>query len=201
LLESLVDTRTGIQIASSASPPGALPQHLLKTMLKLGILLKGSEEKWAIGGDAGEIVQGVSVTADHIEILTTKKGCEAMSTILGQYQTLAPTETEKMLGKDAVDQGVPCPAYVKSEHAEFLVDGVSVEVYGDLRVKVGERDWSDPLEFEVAKVNLVGKYLPVVSLELSDRVYRYLGPNWGDRVQKISEAIERSQPNFQGSRS
>jgi hypothetical protein len=193
LLEALGDSKAGMQVVSRMSPAGILPQQLLKTMVKLGSLLKSSEEKWAIGGDAGEIVQGVAVTADHIEILTTKKGCEAMSAILAPHQILPPTETEKTLGKDAVVEGMPCPAYVKSEYAEFILDGVKVEVYGDLRIKVGERDWSDPLEFEVAKVNMVGKALPVVTLELSNRVYTYLGLNWVDRVQKISEAVKRSR--------
>jgi hypothetical protein len=193
LLESTGDPKTGIQIASRTPLPGFLPQPLLKTVVALGNLLKGSEEKWAIGGDAGEIVQGVTVTADHVEILTTKKGCEAMSTILSQYQTLHPRETEKTLGRDAIVQGVPYPAYVKSEYAEFLMDGVKVQVYGDLRIKVGEGDWSDPLDFEATKVNVVGKSLPVVPLELSNRVYTYLGLNWVDRVQKISEAVKRSR--------
>src|SRR5208282_5790364 len=56
-----------------------LPQDLLKATVKLASLLKGLDEEWAIGGDAGELVQGVNVPADHLEILTTKKGCEAIS--------------------------------------------------------------------------------------------------------------------------
>ncbi len=162
-------------------------------MIKVDRLLEGVDEKWAIGGDAGEIVQGVDVTADHLEILSTKKGCEAISAVLRPYQTLAPKETEKILGREAIVESNPHPVYVKSEYAEFLLDAVKVEVYGDLRIKVGEGDWSDPLKFEATEVNLVGRFLPLVPLELSDRVYRYLGSNWIDRVQKISEAVRRSK--------
>jgi len=170
-----------------------LPQHLLKAMVKLGGLLKGLDEEWAIGGDAGELVQGVYVPADHLEILTTKKGCEEMSAKLSTYQTLAPKETEKKLERDAVFEGQPCPAYKKSEYAEFVLDTARVEVYGDMRIKLGDRDWSDPLDFEPTQVNVVGTSLPLVPLELKNKVYVYLGPNWVDRVQRISEAVARSR--------
>jgi len=170
-----------------------LPQDLLKATVKLASLLKGLDEEWAIGGDAGELVQGVNVPADHLEILTTKKGCEAISARLISYQTLAPKETEKALGREAVFEGQPCPAYLKSEYAEFVLDSARVEVYGDLRIKVGERDWSDPLVFEATEVNVIGTPLPLVPLELKNKMYVFLGPNWADRVQKISEAVLRSR--------
>jgi len=170
-----------------------LPQELLKAMVKLATLLKDLDEEWAIGGDAGELVQGVNVPADHLEILTTKKGCVAINTRLSSYQTLAPKETEKTLDREAMFEGQPCPAYVKSEYAEFVLDSARVEVYGDLRIKVGERDWSDPLSFEATEVNVVGNLLPLVPLELKSKMYAFLGPNWADRVRRISEAVLRSR--------
>jgi len=182
-----------VQPQSGKGVSGVLPQPLLKTMIKLDGLLKEIDEGWAVGGDAGEIVQGVNVTADHLEILTTKKGCSEIDAVLEPYRMLAPKETEKTLDKASIVEGNPLPVCVKSEYAEYSVEQVRVEVYGDMRIKVGERDWSDPLQFTPTTVNLVGRLLPLVPLELVDRVYRYLGDNWSDRVRKISEAVKKKR--------
>jgi hypothetical protein len=44
------------------------------------------EFKWAVGGDAGELVLGVAVKPDHLEILTDRAASEEISVKLRQYQ-------------------------------------------------------------------------------------------------------------------
>ena len=178
-----------------------LPQHLLKALVKLGGLLKDLDQVWAIGGNAGEQVLGVSVTADHLAIVTTEKGCEEITARLMQYlppspevsqdQAPVPKDVEKKLERDAAIGGNAYPVFVKGRYAEFRLDGVRVEVYGELRIKVGELEWGDRLEFEPSKVNIVGASLPIFPLRLKSELY--LGLGWIDRVQGISEAVKRSK--------
>ncbi len=60
-----------------------LSQPVLRAVIKLGEELKDTHAKWAIGGDAGEIMKGVNVHSDFIEILTTKDGTQEICTRLG----------------------------------------------------------------------------------------------------------------------
>jgi len=62
-------------------------------------------------------------------------------------------------------------------------------VHGDLRIKVGEWEWGDPLDFEPEYVYVVGVKVPVVPLKLKTELY--LGLGWMDRVRKINEAMAR----------
>ena len=81
--------------------------------------------------------------------------------------------------------GDEAPAAIK----RFNIDGQRLDVHGDLRIKVGEWDWGDPLDYEPEYVYVVGVKVPVVPLQLKTELYMGLG--WMDRVRKISEANAR----------
>lgn len=168
-----------------------LPQPLLKCMITLGEKLKQVQAKWAMYGDAGEVVLGVAHKADHLEILTTSAGTDEIAATLQQYQTLAPKETEKTLPREAEIEGKKYPVQVKSHYAEFTIGGVRVEVYGDLQIKVGEWEWGDALDYEPGSISIVGTMMPVVPLRLNSELD--LGLGWMDRVELISDAVMRSQ--------
>src|ERR1700688_2409520 len=108
-----------------------LSQPLLKATIKLGGDLKDVTAKWAISGDAGEIIKGVNVQADHLEILTTKEGCEQITKKLAMYQTVAPAMVEKKLDREADVDSKMMPVMIKSHYAELNMDGVKIEIYGD----------------------------------------------------------------------
>jgi hypothetical protein len=143
--------------------------------------------KWAVGGDAGEQMMGVNVKADYLEILTTKEGCDEIWHAMAEYQKLAPAIVEKKLTKEADVDAKMYPVYNKSYYAEFIVEGVKVEVHGDLQFKVGEWDWGDPLDFKADYTYIVGGKLPLVPLSLKSELD--LGLGWLDRVTLISDAI------------
>ena len=167
-----------------------VPQPILKSLIKLGESLKGVQAKWAIGGDVGEMMKGVNVTADSIEIITTKAGAEEICRVMAAQQTVPPADREERLGRDADVEGKMLPVYVKSRYAELTVGGVRVKVYGDEQIKVGEWEWGDPLDFEPDHVYVVGVRVPLVPLRLRSDLD--LGLEWLDRVELISEAAMRS---------
>jgi hypothetical protein len=164
-----------------------LAAPVLKVVIYLGIELKDLQEKWAIGGDAGEIIKHVQLRTDHVEIITTKKGCEEICGLLKEHVTLAPALAEKKLERDADVDGKMLPVFVKSHYAELTVSGVRVEVYGDYQIKVGEWDWGDSLDFEPDYSFIVGKKVPIVPLRLKQELD--LGLGWLDRLELISAAV------------
>jgi hypothetical protein len=166
-----------------------LSRPLLSAVMKLEETLAGAVgAKWALGGEAGEIMQGVNVTADRLVINTTKEGCERIWEASEEYRTLAPALVEKKLAREADVDGRMLPVYVRSNYAELTIDGTKVEVYGDQQFKVGEWDWGDPLDFEPTTTYIPGgRTLPLVPLNLQAQLA--LGLGWLDIVELISDAV------------
>jgi len=165
-----------------------VPQPILKASIKLLERLKGVvSANWAVGGDAGEVMMGVNVMPENLEILTTKEGCEQICKELAEYQTVAPAMMEKKLSREADVDGKMLPIYVRSHYGELSMDGVKVEVRGDEQIKVGEWDWGDPLDFTADYTYIPGGKLPIVPLGLKSELY--LGLGWLDRVTLVSDAV------------
>jgi hypothetical protein len=183
-----------VPVMRSGVKPGGiamLPAPLLRTIVKVSTSLKDAKEKWAFGGDAAEIVKGVNVHADHLEIVTTKEGTAEICGILSECVTLPPAEVEKKLAREANVDSAAFPVYIKSYYAELKVDNVMIEVYGDLRYRVWEGEWGDSIDCEAEYVIMVGAKVPVLPLWLKSQLDMGLG--WYDRVELISDAVNRSR--------
>jgi len=165
-----------------------VPAALLRTGTAVTERLNNSvDEMWGLSGDIGELMQGVNVNADHLEILTTAKGCDAICTELGEYVTLKPATTEKKLDREADVEGKMMPVYIKSHYAELVIEGVKLEVYGDKQIKVGEWEWGDPIFFTPEYTYVSGGKIPLVPLSLSSELD--IGLGWLDRVSLITDAV------------
>jgi hypothetical protein len=186
------DPAPEIKVISSRVPSPEevvlVPPQILKTATKLLGLVNGNvKAKWAISGDAAEVMMGVNVNADYIEILTTKEGCDEIDKILVDYRTLAPAMVEKKIPRDADIDGKMLPVFIRSHYAEFGIDGVKVEVHGDEQIKVGEWEWGDALDYTGDYTYIPGGKLPLVPLSLKSELY--LGLGWLDRVTLVSDAV------------
>ncbi|MDA4135789.1 MAG: hypothetical protein OK449_02160 [Thaumarchaeota archaeon] len=184
--------KPNVDIISSRVPTPdemvVVSRPILSAVGKILPMLKNNVNAvWAVGGDAGEQMMGVNVKADYLEILTTKEGCDEIRQVLAEYQTLAPAMVQKKLPRGADVDGMIYPIYNKSYYAEFAIDGVKLEVHGDLQFKVGEWDWGDPLEFKADYTYIVGGKLPLVPLSLKSELD--LGLGWLDRVSLITDAV------------
>lgn len=171
-----------------------LSKPLLDTTITLGAILKDCTAKWAIGGDVAEIISGVNVEADHIEILTTKEGCDEISRKLVEYQIEPPRIVERKLARNADIDLKPYPVWLRSYNSRFDIKGSKLDLDGNLQIKVGDWDWGDPLEFEPDYVHVVNVRVPIVPLKLKNELYTGLG--WMDRAKKIHEAVMRSRHKF-----
>lgn len=166
-----------------------LSKPLLDATIRIGELLKDCPSKWAIAGDVGEILFGVNVQPDHITILTSTEGCDEIRSRLKSFEVEAPRIVERKLARSAEIDRNQLPVSIKSYAGSFNIDGQRLDLHGHLRIKLGEWDWGDPLDYEPEYVYVVGVKVPVVPLQLKTELYMGLG--WMDRVLKINEANAR----------
>ena len=166
---------------------------LLRTATKvLERLGNNVQAKWAIGGDAGEVMMGVNVNPDYLGDPHDKGRMRRDLQGAGRVSDACAGEVEKKLSKEADVDGKMLPVYTKSHYAEFAIDGVKVEVHGDEQIKVGEWDWGDPLDFTPDFTYISAGKLPIVPLSLKSELY--LGLGWLDRVKLISDASLAKAP-------
>lgn len=168
-----------------------LPLNLLKVVMWFAEQMREYDGKWGVGGDAGEIIKGVHRRTEHIEILTTKDGCDEMCMILQEFVTLAPEERETRSPRDADVDGKMIPVFIRSHYAEVTYDGVRIEIHGNEQIKVGEWEWGDPLDFEPDYTTMIRLKVPVVPLRLKQELD--LGLGWLDRLDAIGVAIASGQ--------
>jgi len=171
-----------------------LTKPLLDATIMIGKTLTNCTNKWAIGGDVGEVISGVNVQPSQIAILTTREGCDEITRNLAKYQIEPPRTVERELERDAKIDLKLLKIWIKSYTARFDVQGSQLDVHGDLQIKVGDWEWGDPLDFEPDYVYVVGVKVPTVPLKVKSELYTGLG--WMDRASKIHEAVMRSRHMF-----
>ena len=171
-----------------------LDKQLLDATIMVGKTLTNCTNRWAIGGDVAEVISGVNVRPDHVAILTTTEGCDEITRNLAEFQIEPPRTVERELERDARVDLKLLKVRIKSSFARFDIEGSRLDVHGDLRIKVGDWDWGDPLDFEPDYVYVVGVKMPIVPLKMKSEIYTDLG--WTDRASKIHEAVMRSRHMF-----
>ncbi len=171
-----------------------LSKPLLDATITVGKALIDCMSKWAIGGDVAEVISGVNVKPDHIVVLTTREGVDEITRRIAKYQLEPPRTDERELERDAKVDLKLHKVRIKSYTSRFSVEGSKLDVHGDLRIKVGDWDWGDPLDFEPDYVYVVGVKVPIVPLKMKSELYTGLG--WMDRATKIHEAVMRSRHMF-----
>ncbi len=171
-----------------------LSKPLLDATILIGKALTNCTNKWAIGGDVGEVISGVNVEPNHIAILTSREGCDEITRKLAKYQIEPPRTVERELERDAKVDLKLHKVRIKSYTSRFDVEGSRLDVHGDVQIKVGGWEWGDPLDLEPDYVYVVGVKVPIVPLKMKSELYTGLG--WTDRAAKIHEAVMRSRHMF-----
>lgn len=171
-----------------------LSKPLLDATITIGKTLLDCTNKWAFGGDVAEVISGVNVQANHVSILTTRKGGDEIARKLAMYQNELPRTVERELKREAKVDLKLHKVRIKSYTSRYNIGGSWLDVHGDLQIKVGSWDWGDPLDFEPDYVYVVGVKVPIVPLKMKSELYTGLG--WTDRATKIHEAVMRSRHMF-----
>jgi|SRR6185312_1281168 len=131
---------------------------------------------WVVTGSCGFALQGVPVTPDDIDLQADLAGALAIEQLLSKYvvQKVRFSTTEK----------------IRSHFGELLINGVKVEIMGDVQKRIEDGSWEKPVELERYKrfIEFRGMKIPVLTLEYEYEAYMKLGRL--EQAKMLKEAIE-----------
>jgi hypothetical protein len=137
---------------------------------------------WALIGSSNLALQGVDVEAHDIDILIDKEGALLIGEILKEF-------TEKEIKYQESEK-------FKSYYGKFIIDGVDVEIMGDLLIINPEENiWSQSLNLsEKIYFQIDNIKIPIISLDQEYKAYLKLGRI--RKAQKIAEIIKLKNFNL-----
>ncbi|NQT85087.1 hypothetical protein HQ563_18880 [bacterium] len=130
---------------------------------KLHVRLNEAGVKWVVTGSVSFAIQGLPVEPNDIDIQTDRAGAYEIERLFSEFVTkrVAFSSTEK----------------IRSHFGALLMDGIEVEIMGDLQKRLGDGTWEPPLDLNRHKrfVEAGGMRIPVLSLEYEYEAYLKLG--------------------------
>lgn len=131
-----------------------------KALAAVWALLDSQPLLWALTGSTSFVLQGMDITAHDIDIQTDRDGAYAIGGLLAPY-VVHPV---RYAASDSP---------VRSHFGQFLVEGVEVEVMGDMQ-KCVDGVWAPPDDIAplVRHVAYNGMQIPVIDLEHEVVAYR-----------------------------
>ncbi len=135
--------------------------------------LDGCPIPWAVTGSLGMALQGMDLAVHDIDLQTSREGAYEIERRLAEY-------------------GVEPVRFLASEriHSHFgaaVIDGVKVEIMGDLQKLLETGAWEAPVSVETYRrwINFEDLRVPVLDLAYEAQAYRRMG-----RIEK-AEKIQR----------
>jgi len=140
----------------------------LKILRKINTRLNNTSVNWALTGSFGFSLQGVPVKPNDIDIQTDKEGAYEIERHFSEFITkrVIFSSTER----------------IRSHFGELMIDGIKVEIMGNIQKRLENGSWENPVDLERHKrvVEVEGMKVPVLSLEYEYQAYLKLG-----RVDKV----------------
>lgn len=135
----------------------------LNVLRKIYTRLNDSTINWVVTGSLGFALQGVPVEPNDIDIQTDERGAYAIEYRLSKFVTKRVTfsSTER----------------IRSHFGELIIDGIKVEIMGDIQKQLEDGSWENPVDLERHKrvIEVEGMQVPVLSLEYEYQAYLKLG--------------------------
>ena len=145
-----------------------------RVLLKICGLLQdsGKEVCWGMTGSTSFAIQGMDVVPHDIDIQTDEPTAYIIGDLLKEYVV----QPVSFSGNDII----------RSHFGKFLVDGMDVEVMGDIQKKADD-EWEDIILLNslLDHVEWHGYQVPVLKLSYEAEAYRKLG-----RIER-AESLER----------
>jgi hypothetical protein len=138
------------------------PEHL-SALKKILTALEGQPINWAITGSLGFALQGVKVEVHDIDIQTDRESAYTIQQLFSDYMT-------KEVRFSSTDR-------IRSHFGAFEIDGIEVEIMGDIQKKLTDATWEDPINprDHLVWIEFEGMRIPVLSLPYEYQAYIKLG--------------------------
>jgi len=140
--------------------------------------LEGKDINWAIVGSTSLALQGVDITPNDIDILTDKEDSFKIQECLKEYvvEPVAYKESERFI----------------SYFGKFKIEGLDVEVMGDLKNKIPDSDlWTETSRLS-AKKTIDYKGLKINVINLEQEYEAYVKMDRKEKAKLIKKALQKS---------
>lgn len=139
-----------------------LPERIATTLQLLSVSLEGRVE-WAVSGSLALALYGLPVVPKDIDLQTDRAGADKIAQVLDPYQVYPP----------GLHLGV---RLMRSYLGQYKIEGVVVEVMGDLEYQSVNGSWHGAPDFKAQRrtMEYLGISVPVVSLEYLYEFYLQL---------------------------
>jgi hypothetical protein len=160
----------------------------LVVLRKIYTRLNNTNVNWAVTGSLGFALQGVPVEFNDIDIQTDEGGAYEIERCFSEFMT-------KRITFSSTDR-------IRSHFGELMIDGIKVEIMGDIQKRLEDGSWEKPVDLEHHKrvIEVEGMQVPVLSLEYEYQAYLKLG-----RIRKAEmlrkwlhgehESLDSTSPN------
>lgn len=156
-----------------------IPPRFMSVLHKVHDRLRGREIRWIVVGSTGLALRGLPLEPHDIDIMSDDIGAyeieRAFSEFVKKQVSLRESKT------------------LRSHFGELEIDGVKVEIMGDLRIRSPDGTWEELVDMQ--KNTLVAfvedMRLPVLSFECEQSASKRLGRN--ERAEMIDEHLRREQ--------
>ena len=153
-----------------------IDSRFAKVLHQLHNKLDIDEINWAVTGSLGFALQGMDVDVNDIDIQTDKSGAYEVERRFSRY---AVRKVEFSSSKK-----------IRSHFGELIIDGIKVEVMGDIQKCLPDGTWEDPPDICSNRrfINCGRLSIPVMSLEYECEAYYKLGrTEKADQVRRYLE--------------
>ncbi len=140
-----------------------IPPDYLAVLRKLYNRLEETDIVWVLTGSLGLAIKGIPLTPHDIDIQTDRAGVD---------------EFARIFADDLVQE----PFFWETQHtqswvAQFEMEGIQVEVMGDMRHRDEEGGWDDPPNLEAVRlyIQVAEMRVPTLSLDFEEEAYRSMG--------------------------
>jgi len=151
----------------------------INTLRKIYTRLDDSNVNWAITGSLGMALQGMTVDVHDIDIQTDKDGAYEIERRFSEYvvQPVRYLISER----------------IRSHLGALEIDGIRVEIMGDIQKRLDDQTWEEPVKVELHKcwVGIDGMQIPVLSLEYEYQAYLKLGRN--EKAEMLRNWLQKSK--------
>jgi hypothetical protein len=154
-------------------------KEIIETLRIIKEKLKDTEIRWVLVGSLSLALQGITLEPNDIDILTDKEGAFEINKLFKEYE-VKPVRFKRS-------------EHLESYLGEFRINGVKVEVMGDLKEK-DRNSWKSLSDRLVSPkiVEIEGMQIPVSKLEEQLKSYEKIRtPKARIRVKKIREVLEK----------
>ncbi len=140
-----------------------IPPEFLHALRKIYDRLEDSDIVWVLTGSLGLAIKGIPLTPHDIDIQTDRAGVEAFAHLFA-------------------DEMVTPPYFRESEHtrswfAVFEIEGLKMEVMGDMHHRDEDDGWDDPPNLRALRlyIQVAEMRVPTLSLDFEEEAYRSMG--------------------------